>query len=138
MYLRRRRREAVVSLVLDKDEPAGLRHREINPADPHFRFSEVTPQPLASLNGERLRVFAFEGIRDLPAVLMDDRRHDVAGSVVIELDDIFAKVGLHRPESVFFEEAVEMNLLGRHRLCLDDCWSARSSSWRTTHRRKRK
>jgi hypothetical protein len=46
----------------------------------------------------------LEARRDLAAVLVDDRPHDVARVVVVDLDDEFAEVGLEASMPCFLRE----------------------------------
>ena len=65
------------------------------------------------------REFARHGLSDLPAILVDNRRDDVAGPVVIDLHDKLAQVGLDGTHADRLERIVEVNLLARHALGLD-------------------
>ena len=57
-----------------------------------------------------------EGLGDLFFDQMDRRRDDVARRLVAQLNDVFAEIGLDRRDAVGFEEIVEADLLGHHRL----------------------
>ena len=63
---------------------------------------------------------AQEDIADLGAVLVDRRDQNVTGPVVAELDDQLGQVGLDGGDAFGVEVFVEADLLGGHRLDLDD------------------
>ena len=70
--------------------------------------------------GVEMRVHAAEIALHLRRVEMHGRRDDVARHLVAQLDDVFAEVGLDRPDAGRFERGVEPDLLGDHRLALGD------------------
>jgi hypothetical protein len=51
---------------------------------------------------------------------MDRRSHQVAGLVARELDDVFSQVRLGHLDPELLEPGVQVDLLGGHRLALDD------------------
>ena len=57
---------------------------------------------------------------DLVAGHVDGRGDDVARMLAAQLDDVFAEIGLDRHDAVLFQEGVEADLLGDHRLALGD------------------
>ena len=63
---------------------------------------------------------AGEGAGRGLAVLMDHRRHEVARGVVVELEDELAEVGLEGVVACRQQRVEELDLLGDHRLGLDD------------------
>jgi hypothetical protein len=52
-------------------------------------------------------------------VLVHDRRGDMAGAVVVELDDELAEVGLDDVDARLSQRRVQIELLAGHRLALD-------------------
>ncbi len=51
---------------------------------------------------------------------MQSRRNDVERFFVVQLQDVFAQIGLHCLDAGVFQMSVEMNLLGGHRFGFDD------------------
>ena len=68
--------------------------------------------------GVEMGVNAPEILLHLRGVEVDGRRDDVARQLVAQLDDVFAEVGLDRPDAVRFEVMVDLDLLGDHGLAL--------------------
>ena len=68
--------------------------------------------------------FALEALRDIAPVFVDDRLDDVAGVVAIDLNDVFAEVGLDGLNAHGAEVIVQMNLLRDHTLRFDDFFRA--------------
>ena len=66
---------------------------------------------------ERL-VRGAKGVGDLLLDQVHRRRDQMARRLVAQLDDVFAEIGLDRGDAVRFEEVVEPDLLGDHRLAL--------------------
>src|SRR5690606_16495861 len=54
----------------------------------------------------------------LVAGKMHSRRDNVAWMLAPQLNDIFAKVGLHRLNAIGFKKVIEFDLFGDHRLAL--------------------
>ena len=65
-----------------------------------------------------MRVVLAEIRLDLILVEMHRRRNDVARRLAPQLNDIFAKIGLHRLDARIAERLVDGDLLGDHRLAL--------------------
>ena len=126
---RHRRRQPAVALVLDEAQAAALGDGEVHAADAHVGGEELGAQH-ASGEGRHLRdvgdvgvtgsQLATERLGDLFLRLVDDRRDDVRRHVLVELDDVLAEVGLHHPHVRGLERVVQLDLLGHHRLALDD------------------
>jgi hypothetical protein len=55
---------------------------------------------------------------------VDGRNEDVAGFVVVELDDEFCQVGFQGGDTAFFQVFVHADFLGGHGLDLDDLLGA--------------
>ena len=70
---------------------------------------------------------AHEDLADLLAILMQRGNDDVRGQVVAKLDDELGEVGLVGVDAGGFERVVEADLLGGHRLDLDDFLAAGSA-----------
>ncbi len=84
-------------------------------------------QEIARAAGDRRGVvvvvaeaLALEAPRDVAPVLVEDRLYDVARVIVVDLDDVFAEVGLDGGDAVGLEVVVEVDLLGDHALRLHD------------------
>ncbi len=127
MDLRQNLRQIAVALVGDDDAGAGLGDQEIGAGDADIGGEEFRPQDLARLVGEGARLLEVarrveigvrraEGVGDLFLEEVDGRRDDMARRLVAELNDVFAEIGLDRRDRVGFEEIVERDLLGDHRL----------------------
>jgi len=67
---------------------------------------------------------AGEDLPDLLPVVVDRRHQDVRRGVVGELHDQFGEVGLHGRDPRLGQRLVEPDLLGGHRLDLDDLGAA--------------
>ena len=80
----------------------------------------------------QLRHPLAEDVADLAAVAVDRRDQDVRGPVVAELDDELGEVGLVGVDALGLERLVEADLLGGHRLDLDDLASRRVASHRAS------
>ena len=63
---------------------------------------------------------AREELAHLALRLVDDRRDHVARPVAVELDDVFAEVGLDHLDPGLLEHRVQLELLAQHRLRLHD------------------
>ena len=61
-----------------------------------------------------------EDVPDLGPIAMDRRDQDVRREIVAELDDHLGEIGLPDGDPLLAEGFVELDLLGRHRLDLDD------------------
>src|SRR5205085_12364968 len=93
----------------------------------HLGIEKLVPQPRAR-DGRDLRDLVSppdvqllrEQVCDLRARLVNRGHDDVRGLLVRELDDVLAEVCLNGANAGRFERAVEFDLLGRHRLALDD------------------
>ena len=132
--LRQGQAHPAVALGLDDDEGAGLGDREVRPGDRHLRAQELLAQvgprrgsQIGGLVGQvrgrrpaRLGHVGEEDLADLGPVPVDRRHQDVRGQVVAELDDQLREVGLPRRDAGCGERLVEPDLLGDHRLDLDD------------------
>ena len=126
------RAHAPVALRLDDRDGAGLGDREVRARDGDLRAQEALAQVHASGLRERGRLVreaghaerAAEEIADLRAVLVDRGDDDVRGSVPGELHDQLGEIGLERLHACATERLVEPDLVGRHRLDLDDLLDA--------------
>src|SRR5215203_7553315 len=67
-----------------------------------------------------------EGVADLFLLQMDRRQHDVARSLLAELDDPLAEICVHDVDAARLEIRVEPALLGEHRLALDEATRPRA------------
>ena len=120
--------EARVALVGGEDETAAVRADEVGAGDAGLGLHVFFPQVDAGAAGNLAGVvvvfaadaFAEEGLRDIPAVEVDDGLDDVRGLVAVELDDEFAEVGLEALDAVFDEEGVKVDFLGCHRFGLGE------------------
>ena len=123
-----------VALRFDDDDRARVGDREVGArdGDPGAQelLAQVEPGGLGQL---RWRVgqagrgrpadpshLVDEDVADLGPVAMDGGHEDVRGQVVAELDDHLGEVGLPDVDALEPERLVELDLLGRHRLDLDD------------------
>jgi len=120
-----RRREPVVALVLDEDDAARLGDQEVRSAHADRRLAEHVSKLGACLHrqlGRVLRIgsetLSHETPSDVNPVLMDDRGHDVAGVISVDLNDVLAQIGFDGAKPRAFERGVEADLFGRHRLGL--------------------
>ncbi len=68
--------------------------------------------------GRQMRVDAAEVRVDLALGQVHGGRDDMARALAPELDDVFAEIGLDGRYAGLFERAVEVDLLGNHRLAL--------------------
>ena len=89
-----------------------LRRRCVRAAAASSRGSSVR-------SARRARHLAQEDLADLGPVAVDRGHQDVAGQVVVELDDQLGEVGLQRGDALGGEGLVHAHLLGGHRLDLD-------------------
>ena len=83
-------------------------------------------------------VGAAELVLDLGLGEVNRGRDDVGRQLAAQLDDVFAEIGLDRRDAVAFEEVVEADLLGDHRLALGHClradmlWQMSRTIWRAS------
>ena len=128
--VRQRQAHPPVALGLGDEQPAGLGDREVRAADRDLGLQEQTSEVQARGLGERVGVVGEvlrrvghvveEDPADLGPVAVERRHHDVARPVVRQLDDQLREVGLVRGDPGVLERFDEPDLLGRHRLDLDD------------------
>ncbi len=118
---------AAVALVLDEAEGPRLGHGEVHAGEARVGMQELLAQHLAGHGRELVHILGVLRILDLLAelpgdlvlVLVDGRHDDVARRLAVQLDDVFAQVGLQGFDVLGFEEGVEVHLLGDHALALD-------------------
>ena len=114
MRLRQDLREVAVALVGDDDRGAGLGDEEVGAGDADIGREEALAQHGARFGqqlhrlgeialGVEMGVDAAEILLDLRGVEVDGRRDDVARQLAAQLDDVFAEIGLDRPDAVRFE-----------------------------------
>ena len=131
--------QIAVALVGHDDAGAGFGDQEIGAGDADIGAEKLRAQQgagfvaqLARLGERPLRVEramrAAEGVGHLFFDQMHRRRDQVARRFVAQLDDVFAEIGLDRANAVFFEEIVEPDFLGDHRLALGDGLGAGSAA----------
>ena len=129
MHARQDLREVAIALIGDDDRGAGLGDQEVGAGDADIGGKVFRTQHAACLVEQRFRfgkiarcrqmgVDAAEIGLDLFLVEVHGRRDDMARMLVPELDDVFAEIGLDRPDAMALEEIVERDLLGDHRLAL--------------------
>ena len=123
--------EARIAFVGHQHETATLGGDEVRAGDAGIRLQVFVPHENAGAAGDCFRVvvvvaeaFALEALRDIASVFVDDRLDDVAGVVAIDLNDVFAEVGLDGLNAHGAEVVVQMNLLGDHTLRLHDLFGA--------------
>ncbi len=129
-----RQAHAAVALRLDDGQGAGLRDAEVGSGDGDLRRHELLAQIGAGrcrqVGGDVVqgrvdaRDLLEEDLPDLVAVAVDGGHQDVRGLVVGELHDELGEVRLVRGDADRFEVLVEADLLGGHRLDLDDLLAA--------------
>ena len=104
---RQRQAHAPVAFGFDDGEGPGVGEGEVRAGHGHLGAEELAAQVCPGGRGEagrlvgQLRIhalhFAQEDVPDLAAVLVDGRDQDVAGLVVVQLDDQLGEVGLVTP-----------------------------------------
>ena len=123
-----------VALGLDDHHGPGLGDGEVRARDRHLRSQELLPQVEPRGLRERPRLvgqvgrggasdaghLALEDVADLAPVAVDRRDQDVRRQVAPELDDELREVRLPGGDALARERLVELDLLGGHRLDLDD------------------
>ncbi len=123
---RRGRRKAGVALVLDDDERARVGDAEVAARHPHVGldelFAEVAPgdggqRPV--LGGVRFAKLFGEQPAHVLGRQMQGRRDDVRRALAGQLHQVFAQVGLQRPNPHRGEGVVQLHLFADHRLRLD-------------------
>ena len=127
VHARQGGRQPPVALVGHQDDGAGIGDGEVDARDAHVGAQELLAQGaagdlrhVAQFFRVRVAEFVVQQRRDLLAGLVDGGRDDVRRRFLGELDDVFAEVGFQHLVPQFFQVRVEMNLLGGHRLALDD------------------
>ena len=111
-----------VALVGHEHDRPRVGHGEVGAGDPDVRLQEFLselgagdPRQLLGVGLHGPLELAAEQLGHLPLRLVDRRRDDVGGTLVGELDDVFAQVRLDRRDPLALERLVEVDLLGRHR-----------------------
>ena len=121
--------EIAIAFIGDDHRGAGLGDEEIRAGDADIGGEEFLAQHAARLRqqagrlveiavGGQMGVDAAEIVLDLRLGEVNRGRDDVGRQLVAQLDDVFAEIGLDRRDAVAFEEIVEADLLGDHRLAL--------------------
>src|SRR5690606_8040337 len=117
VHARRRQAEAGVALIGDEHEAPAFDRDEVGARQADVRLQVFLAEERARPPGDRRGVvvvsseaLALETLRDLPAVLVDDRPDDVAGMVVVDLDDEFTEVRLQRLNTMLLEERRQPDL----------------------------
>ena len=128
VHFRQRRRQRRIALVGDQHHGSGFGDEEIAARDAHVGRQVVLPQHAARLEAELLdaglargAVFFVEEIGDLVLRLVQRGTDDVRRRlVVVDLQDVFAEVGLDDGEPGRLDRVIERRLLADHRFRLDD------------------
>ena len=123
--LRNRCTEATIAFVGADHHRTTLCDQEIAPGDAQIRFLVL---PSQMIPGDSRQLFRFlgipgaehllEGTSDGRSVLVNHRHHDVTRSIVIDLEDELAQIGLHRLDTCGFQLWHQLGLLGDHALGL--------------------
>ena len=122
-------RQIAVALIGDDDGRAGLGDAEIGAGDADLGGEESFPQHGARFRHQgrgfpqrarRVEVLMrlAEAVGDLLLHEMHGRHDDVARTLLADLDDVFAEIGLDRRHAVLLEIVVEGDLLADHGLAL--------------------
>jgi hypothetical protein len=127
MHARQGGGEPGISLVLRDRDLARFGDEEIGPGDPHvgidIELPHVAPgdhrQLLGAVGGGGAQILGKE-IADLPAANMHAGEDKVIGRLATQLLDEFTQIALHNPIALLLERRVEVDLLARHALALDD------------------
>src|SRR5271165_1211753 len=127
MAPRGRQAEPRVALVRHDHDPAALGHDEVRAGQAGVRLEVLVAHELAGPLRDHAGVLVvgaepapLEELRDLPAVLVDDRLDDVRRAVVVQLDYELAEVRLQGLDAVLLQVVAEADLLADHRLRLDE------------------
>jgi hypothetical protein len=121
VYRRQRRREVGVAFVGDQHDGPCLRDREVRAADADRRVDELLAQRCARVLLDRLDCcLRAEHVRRVFFREVNRGRDEMRRTRMRELHHPLAEVGLDDFHAQRFEEGVELDLLGRHRLDLGD------------------
>ena len=122
-----RRYQARIPLVRENHQAAGLSDSDVGPRDADVRSKELGPQltPGDSDESRNVAVKLFMGLpaeqfRHLTPRQVNCRQHHMRGPLMRQLDDPLSKVGFANLQPGLLKAGVEMDLLGSHRLGLDD------------------
>ena len=132
VHARQGRGQRCVALVGYDDHRAGLRDEEVAAGDPHVGSQIMLAQHAPGLEAQlvdfgltRRGVCLGEQVGDFLLALVQRRADDMRGRfVVVDLQDVFAQIGLDDLEAGRLDRAVERRFLAHHRFRLDDLGDA--------------
>ena len=132
VHLGQRRGQGRVAFVGHQHHGAGFGDEEIAAGNSHVGAEIVAAEYLARFEAQiadlalaRRSVLRGEELRDLGFVLVQCRTDDVRGRfVIVDLQDVFAEVGLDDRQSGALQRMIEGRLLAHHRLGFDDLVAA--------------
>ena len=126
--LRQRQAHPAVALALDDAHPTGLGDQEVRTTHSRLHLQKLLPQEeprrirkvLRSRAQVRQIHLTLEDLPNLLPVLMQRGNHDMRWLIVAQLNDQLRQVGLIGPNPRRLQGLIKLNLLGSHRLDLDD------------------